>query len=313
MPENDYVVIIGSANMDVAGYSHAPLNYADSNPGKIKYTPGGVGRNIAQNIALLNKPTWLLSVVGDDFYGHSLLKQTAQSGVHVDKCRIISGEGTSSYLSLLDNTGEMLVAINDMGITEHITPVFLSQYQDFICNATLIVADCNISESALAWLMQNTGSTPIFVDPVSAWKCVKIRQYLSRIHTLKPNRIEAETLSGIALSGTDDVMRVADWFHQRGLQRLVLSMGGDGVYYSENNGERGWSAPLKTRVVNVTGAGDAMMAGLACCWLDGCSFTQAVKFAQGCASLALSSEFTNNPELSYANVKKLVEKELCPN
>ena len=53
MPENDYVVIIGSANMDVAGYSHVSLNYADSNPGKIKYTPGGVGRNIAQNIALL--------------------------------------------------------------------------------------------------------------------------------------------------------------------------------------------------------------------------------------------------------------------
>ena len=67
MPENDYVVIIGSANMDVAGYSNVSLNYADSNPGKIKYTPGGVGRNIAQNIALLNKTAWLLSVVGDDF------------------------------------------------------------------------------------------------------------------------------------------------------------------------------------------------------------------------------------------------------
>lgn len=89
MPENDYVVIIGSANMDVAGYSNVSLNYADSNPGKIKYTPGGVGRNIAQNIALLNKTAWLLSVVGDDFYGHSLLKQTAQSGVHVDKCQVI--------------------------------------------------------------------------------------------------------------------------------------------------------------------------------------------------------------------------------
>lgn len=62
---------------------------------------------------------------------------------------------------------------------------------------------------------------------------MKISQHLERIHTLKPNRIEAETLSGIALSGTDDVARVADWFHQRGLKRLVLSMGGDGVYYSE--------------------------------------------------------------------------------
>ncbi len=50
MREKDYVVIIGSANIDVAGYSHESLNYADCRiRGKIKFTPGGVGRNIAQN------------------------------------------------------------------------------------------------------------------------------------------------------------------------------------------------------------------------------------------------------------------------
>ena len=109
MREKDYVVIIGSANIDVAGYSHESLNYADSNPGKIKFTPGGVGRNIAQNLALLGNKAWLLSAVGSDFYGQSLLTQTNQSGVYVDKCLIVPGENTSSYLSLLDNTGEMLL------------------------------------------------------------------------------------------------------------------------------------------------------------------------------------------------------------
>ncbi len=129
MREKEYIVTIGSANMDVAGYSHASLNYADSNPGKIKFTPGGVGRNIAHNLALLGKNSWLLTAVGNDFYGQSLLAQTNQSGVHVDKCLIVSGENTSSYLSLLDNTGEMLVAINDMSITEHISAEFLRNIQ----------------------------------------------------------------------------------------------------------------------------------------------------------------------------------------
>ncbi len=89
MREKNYVVIIGSANIDVAGYSHESLNYADSNPGKIKFTPGGVGRNIAQNLALLGNKAWLLSAVGSDFYGQSLLTQTNQSGVYVDKCLIV--------------------------------------------------------------------------------------------------------------------------------------------------------------------------------------------------------------------------------
>ncbi|EIF7816921.1 pseudouridine kinase [Escherichia coli] len=297
MREKDYVVIIGSANIDVAGYSHESLNYADSNPGKIKFTPGGVGRNIAQNLALLGNKAWLLSAVGSDFYGQSLLTQTNQSGVYVDKCLIVPGENTSSYLSLLYNTGEMLVAINDMNISNAITAEYLAQHREFIQRAKVIVADCNISEEALAWILDNAANVPVFVDPVSVWKCVKVRDRLNQIHTLKPNRLEAETLSGIALSGRDDVAKVAAWFHQHGLNRLVLSMGGDGVYYSDISGENGWSAPIKTNVIYVTGAGDATMAGLASCWVDGMPFAESVRFAQGCSSMALACEYTNNPEL----------------
>ncbi|EOX1885676.1 pseudouridine kinase [Escherichia coli] len=297
MREKDYVVIIGSANIDVAGYSHESLNYADSNPGKIKFTPGGVGRNIAQNLALLGNKAWLLSAVGSDFYGQSLLTQTNQSGVYVDKCLIVPGENTSSYLSLLYNTGEMLVAINDMNISNAITAEYLAQHREFIQRAKVIVADCNISEEALAWILDNAANVPVFVDPVSAWKCIKVRDRLNQIHTLKPNRLEAETLSGIALSGRDDVAKVAAWFHQHGLNRLVLSMGGDGVYYSDISGENGWSAPIKTNVIYVTGAGDATMAGLASCWVDGMPFAESVRFAQGCSSMALACEYTNNPEL----------------
>lgn len=309
MRDKDYIIVIGSANMDVAGYSHDSLNYADSNPGKIKFTPGGVGRNIAQNLASLNKPVWLLSAVGNDFYGQSLLEQTRQAGVHIDRCLVIDGEGTSSYLSLLDNTGEMLVAINDMAITDHINPDYLSHHLGFIRAASAVIVDCNLTESTLAWLFENTGSAPVFVDPVSAWKCVKIRDWLGHIHTLKPNRLEAETLSGIPLTCAADAEKVAAWFHQRGLFRLVLSMGGDGVYFSESDGPSGWSAPFKTQVVNVTGAGDAMMAGLAYCWLQERAFMDSVRFAQGCSSLALASVYTNNPDLSSASVMALMERE----
>lgn len=99
----------------------------------------------------------LLSAVGGDFYGQSLLAQTNQSGVYVDKCLIVPGENTSSYLSLLDNTGEMLVAINDMSISDCISAEFLAQHQEFIRGAKVIVADCNLSEEALVWVLENSG------------------------------------------------------------------------------------------------------------------------------------------------------------
>ena len=304
------VVTIGGTNMDIAGYALNDIVFSDSNLGKIECNPGGVGRNIAQNIAMLGKESHLISVVGDDLYGETVLERTKRAGVYVDRCYTLHNETTSTYLSLLDKNGEMIVAINDMGILNNLTPALLSSRLDFIQHADVIVLDCNLSEKTLAWVFSNSGDTPIFVDPVSTFKAAKIQNWLSHIHTLKPNRLEAETLSGITIKNNDDVTKVAAWFHEQGVVRLILSMGGQGVYFSEKAGDAGWSEPLKVNVVNVTGAGDAMMAGLVCCWLDNIGFIESIRYAQACSAMTLSSEFTNNPNLSDDSVKKLLEVQL---
>lgn len=311
LSEHRYVVTVGSVNMDVCGYANTQLVYEDSNPGKIKCTPGGVGRNISQNIALLGAECHLVSVVGDDFYGTTLLEQAKLAGVNVDNCHRLHGENTSTYVSLLDGNGEMLVAINDMRILEKLTPALLSHSKDLIQHSGVLVLDCNLTEDALAWLFTNAGNVPVFVDTVSAFKAPKIKNWLSHIHTLKPNRIEAEILSGMKISQANDAPAVAQWFHQQGVQRLALSMGSHGVYFSEVDGQQGWSAPLPTQVVNVTGAGDAMMAGLVSCWLEDFPLDHSIRFAQGCSAMTLASEFTNNPNLSQGSVQKLLELQSC--
>ncbi|TNH08551.1 PfkB family carbohydrate kinase [Testudinibacter sp. TR-2022] len=304
------VVTIGGTNMDIAGYSLGNIVFGDSNLGKIKCTPGGVGRNIAQNIAMLGKESHLISVVGDDLYGETVLERTKQAGAYVDRCYQLHNETTSTYLSLLDDNGEMVVAINDMDILKNLTPALLSSRLTFIQHADAIVLDCNLTEKTLAWIFSNSADIPIFVDSVSTFKAMKIKNWLSHIHTLKPNRLEAEALSGIEIKTNDDVLNVATWFHQQGLKRLVLSLGSRGVYFSEKDGMAGWAEPLKVNIVNVTGAGDAMMAGLVCCWLENITFADSVRYAQACAAMALSSEFTNNPNLSDDSVKKLLEVQL---
>lgn len=201
----------------------------------------------------------------------------------------------------------MLVAINDMRILEKLTPALLATSKDLIQHAGVLIVDCNLTEDALAWLFSHAGSVPIFVDTVSAFKAPKIRNWLSHIHTLKPNRLEAEILSGMTITGPKDAPKAAKWFHEQGVQRIALSMGAAGVFYSEIDGQSGWSSPLPVNIVNVTGAGDAMMAGLASCWLEDMTLAESIRFAQGCSALTLSSEFTNNPNLSNGSVQKLLE------
>ncbi len=301
------VVVIGAINIDISGYALADLVYEDSNLGRVKCAPGGVGRNIAENLVLLGHECHLISVVGNDYYGNMLLEHTRKAGIHVGRCLTLAGEDTSTYLSLMNKNGEMVLAINAMDIIERVSIESLHDCVDFVNSSKVLVLDCNLSKDVLEWLLTSAAQVPVFVDPVSTFKASKIKHVLSYIHTLKPNRLEAETLSGIEIKNHADAVRAADALHAKGVRRIVLSMGIDGVYYSDVQGEKGWSSSINAHVVSVTGAGDAMMAGLVHGWLDNQEFGQSVRFAQACSAMTLESERTNNQNLSCVNVEKLLE------
>ncbi|AYA40829.1 winged helix-turn-helix transcriptional regulator [Xenorhabdus nematophila] len=285
-----YTVTIGAANIDLTSYTSANLIYEDSNPGKIILTPGGVGRNIAQNIALLKNKSHLISVIGDDTYGNTLFEKTKLTGVNVNYLYKIEGETTSICNYIINENGQCIVAVNDMCILEKLTPNLLSQSKSLIQHASVLVVDCNLTEEALKWLFQHARNIPIFVDTVSSSKAPRIRHWLSHIHTLKPNRTEAETLSGVKIKTQKDAADAALWFHRHGVQRLILSMDAEGVYYSELDSISGYSPAIHTNVINANGAGDVMMAGLVHCWLEGRELQESVLFAQQCSALTLSSE-----------------------
>ncbi|CDG87562.1 PfkB family carbohydrate kinase [Xenorhabdus bovienii] len=289
---NAYAVTIGAANMDFTSYASEKLVYEDSNPGKIISTPGGVGRNIAQNIAALKSESHFISVVGNDYNGKVLFEQTKLAGVNIRYFHKLDEEKTSICNSIIDENGKCIVSVNDMDIMEKLTPTLLSQSEELIRRASVLVIDCNLTEGSLEWLFNHAGNVPIFIDTVSTFKATKIRHWLSHIHTLKPNRSEAEILSGIEIETQKDAAVAASWFHQQGVQRLILSMGAEGVYYSELDNKSGYSRAITTSVLNASGAGDAMMAGLAHCWLQSMSLEDSIRYAQRCSALTLSSEDT---------------------
>ena len=83
-------------------------------------TPGGVGRNIAENLARLGTPTHLVAPVGRDAFGEELVAQTRAAGVVVDHV-IQTDDATGTYLAVLDADGELLVAVSNMEVTDRLT------------------------------------------------------------------------------------------------------------------------------------------------------------------------------------------------
>ena len=179
-PDEGSVVVVGGTNMDIKAQSRAALALRTSNPGETTSTPGGVGRNIAENLARLGSPTQLVSPVGRDAFGDQVLDATRAAGVGLD--HVIRGEEpTGTYLAVLDAGGELVVAVSTMGATDGLTVDQLTGVRDLVANADLLVVDGNIPAAPTTWLLDTaaTADVPVVIDPVSVAKARPLATILS--------------------------------------------------------------------------------------------------------------------------------------
>ena len=301
--DTPYVAVIGGANIDIHGRSSAPLIDHDSNPGEVQVAAGGVARNIAENLARLGVDTRLITAIGNDEHGRMLLQSCRDAGVDTNCVQVIESAPTSTYLSVLDDRGEMQVAVSDMGIVEQLNAARLRTIQDILERASLIIIDTNLPDAALAWLAENFSGQPLFVDTVSATKAPRIRPYLAAVHTLKTSQIEAEALAGLQAATEVQLAEIAEWFHSWGVERVFITLGSQGVFYSAGGSQgicqHGTGEP---EIRNTGGAGDAFLAGLAHAWLEDWPAEDSLQFALAAAAVTLVHPGTNNPELSLETI-----------
>jgi len=296
-----YTVVVGGVNMDIGGRAYAPLVSADSNPGRVRMSLGGVGRNIAHNLALLGVDARLLTAFGDDLYAQRIAASCAELGIDVSQALQVPGAATSTYLFLAGPDGDMALAVNDMDIYDHVTPAYLAAHRALLDNAQAVVVDTNIPEASIRWLCENV-KPPIFADPVSTAKAGKLKGVLDKIHTLKPNRLEAELLSGVEIRDEESLERAAKALLDTGLRRVFLSLGGGGIYAADHAGALR-QACLPAQVVNATGAGDAFMAALVWAYLEGTDLPRTAALAQAAAAIAIEGAETISPAMSAEAVK----------
>ena len=300
-----YAVVIGGVNMDIGGTSGQPLRDADSNPGKVRMSLGGVGRNIAHNMSLLGVDTRMLTAFGDDLYAQKIAASCGELGIDISRSLQVPGGSTSTYLFIADHNGDMALAVSDMDIYDHLTPAFLASRAPLLNNAQVVVMDTNIPAESIAWVAEHV-DLPLFVDPVSTVKAEKIRPILGKIHTLKPNRLEAELLSGVTITDEDSLNAAADALLATGLRRVFISLGGDGVFAADHNG-RCHLPCLPGKMVNTTGCGDAFMAAIVWAYLEGTDLENTARAGLAAATIAMESAETINPDMSAEELRRRAE------
>lgn len=307
----EYAVVVGGMNMDICGMPAERPLMRDSNIGQIKQSIGGVGQNIAQNVTRLGFPVSLITVYGDDLYGYQMQKECQRNGVSLEEAQQIKERNSAVYLFVTDETGDMLVGVNEMNICELITPEFLEQRLDHINQAKLCIVDANLSEQAIAYLAENV-TVPLLADPVSITKAKRIKPYLSAFDTLKPNRLEAELFTGVKIDTIADAKKAAQIMLDQGVKNVFISLGKDGIL-GANQSQMLHVSPFKTKIVNANGAGDCTIAAICWCRCHDIDSLQRIGWiTQAAASLALESP-RSVPEITPEKLDQKLTQVLLAN
>lgn len=265
------VCVVGGINMDLHLRSqNGRMAPETSNPSHATFSPGGVGRNVAEALARWNVSTVLLGAVGDDALSQRVLEETAAAGVNVERVLRVPGVGCGLYAALLHASGELAIAAAAMDAVDHLGREYIQDTLDALTGSDLVVVDANLPVEAIAMVIGSADAhgIPVIAEPVSRAKGRRLAEVDGHVLAVTPNEGEAPAFTARETELT------ADW--------MVITRGADGVRLMRGTGrtggyERARDVPGRpVAAVDVTGAGDALVAGFAYGLVRGCDVPRAV-------------------------------------
>jgi pseudouridine kinase len=297
--------------MDVKARSAHPVVLATSNPGTTVVAPGGVGRNVAENLARLGTPVHLVAAVGADLLGDQLVAATAAAGVHVEHVR--RGEHpTGTYTAVLDADGELLVAVSDMAATDALAPADIRAAEDLIAAAALLVLDGNLAPETVGCALDlaAAASVRVVLEPVSVPKAGRLAGQLKTgrpVYAVTPNADELAALTSLPTATDAQLHKAIDALHDVGVELVWTRLGDRGSLLSGPGPGRPEALPAPPAAVrDVTGAGDAMLAAFCHAILSGASPAEAAAYGHAAAALTVASPHTVRPDLTDQLVESLL-------
>ncbi|XP_065497761.1 uncharacterized protein LOC135992483 isoform X2 [Caloenas nicobarica] len=334
-------VVIGGINVDFIAKALNPviLDGGQTNAGRVRRTFGGVGRNLADCLSRLGLTPLFLSAIGKDEHSESLLSYCR----HMDMSTVLQLEGksTATYCAVVTSAGELSVGLGDMDIHQQITEQYVSQFKENLCQAPLVCIDGNVPLSTIQYVCQlarehqlavcyeptdeNKASKPFLSDSWKALTCISPNlQELRAINRTLGNPLPAELPSRL-----EDVLQTAMALARPLLAHLhcvVVTLGAHGVLLCGKS--LGGSISLcpgahkqtaaaslcathypaihvgREEIVNVSGAGDSLMAGILAGMLTQHDTDTCVRMGLLAASLSLRSYEPISPEISILSVNQ---------
>ena len=292
------VSIFGGAHIDRRGRICGATAPGASNPGSWFEEAGGGGFNAARNLARLGLEVRMISPRGGDAAGDTVAEAAAAAGV-IDNPFVFLDRKTPSYTAILENDGNLVIALADMDLYRLFSPRRLQQraMREVVSSSDLIVTDANLPEETLASLIERAAqqAKPIAAIAISPAKVVRLANSLAGLSFLFMNEAEARTLTG------SDVTEAAEWpalLQAAGLSGGVITRGGRPALAFRQGQAVAVTPPALDALGDVTGAGDALAAGFLAAFLGGEPLDVCLRSGVAAAGITVRSPLAVSEKMS---------------
>ncbi|MXQ14110.1 carbohydrate kinase family protein [Microvirga makkahensis] len=296
-PGQIQVTCIGGATVDRKYRAGKPVQLRTSNPVTSERSFGGVARNVAENIARLGVKSSLVSLLGRDEDGNAIRRDLMRLGIGTQHLATSGEHPTAEYVAILGPDGDLALGLADMAIFDSLSPSLLHQVWPET-SSSWVFADCNLPSPTLHDLLDlaRRDARMLAIDAVSTLKVMRLPRDLNGVGLLFLNLDEAQAFLGHPSTSPRET---ATALLECGAARVVLTLGAGGLIAMDRTAFTS-VASMPAKVVDATGAGDALIGGTLAALFRGQSLAEAVRTGTVAAALTVECPHSVRPDLSPA-------------
>lgn len=260
------IVVFGTVFVDIKGHPHGTYIPDGRNAGFIEQVHGGVGRNVAEDIANCELRPTLISIVDKTGIGEDVLNKLRNHKVNVDYC-LRTDDGMGTWLAIFDHTGDVVANLSQRPNMEPLCDVLDAHGDEIFANADSIVVEIDMGKELVkkVYDLAEKYNKTVYVVVSNMSIAMRRRDLLMRSGCIICNEQEAGILFAedyMQMTPEELAPIIEVKARQAGYQRMVVTMGGAGAVYTERDGETGMVPAKKVEVCDTTGAGDAFFSGV---------------------------------------------------
>ncbi len=289
------IVVIGAVFVDIKGYPEAGFIPTGRNAGRMEQIHGGVGRNVAEDVANCELRPTFLSLVDESGISKDVVTKLKNHKVNTDYIRA-TPDGLGTWLAVFDNDGDVYASISKRPNLRPIADILDDHGDEIFRDADSIIIEIDIEKDVVkrVFRLAEKYQKKVYAVVSNMSIALERRDFLKSIDCFVCNVQEAGILFSDDYSELTP-MEMAEVLEkkirQANIHSMIVTMGGEGAVYADMDGDSGFCPARKVAVNDTTGAGDAFCAGAAIGLTYGKSLEEACKIgAQLAASVIVTSE-----------------------